>query len=68
MCVGGRPAMELYQETMARLDLFTAVGLRVSYVWEHEFIEWQKAAACLQLGASFLVPYFRVCKVGVGLP
>ncbi|CAJ1412377.1 unnamed protein product [Effrenium voratum] len=45
VCVGGRPAMELYQETMARLDLFTAAGLRVSYVWEHEFIEWQKAVA-----------------------
>ena len=51
MCVGGRPAMELYQETMARLDLFAAAGLRVSYVWEHEFTEWQKAAVCLHLVA-----------------
>ncbi|CAJ1397779.1 unnamed protein product [Effrenium voratum] len=45
VCVGGRPALELYQETMTRLDLFVAAGLRVSYVWEHEFTEWQKAAA-----------------------
>ncbi|CAJ1397777.1 unnamed protein product [Effrenium voratum] len=45
VCVGGRSAMELCQETMARLDLFAAAGLRVSYVWEHEFTTWQRAAA-----------------------
>ncbi|CAJ1441279.1 unnamed protein product, partial [Effrenium voratum] len=45
-CVGGRPASELHAETMARLDLFLAEGLKVFYIWEHEFKEWQKEVAC----------------------
>ncbi|CAJ1397785.1 unnamed protein product [Effrenium voratum] len=32
-------------ETFERLDLFLEQNLRVFYVWEHEFTEWQKLAA-----------------------
>ncbi|CAJ1397800.1 unnamed protein product [Effrenium voratum] len=45
VCVGGRPAAELHAETMARLDLFLAEGFEVVYVWEHDFIQWQREVA-----------------------
>ncbi|CAJ1417178.1 unnamed protein product [Effrenium voratum] len=44
-CVGGKTSPELHCETFERLDLFLEQGLRVFYVWEHEFTEWQKLAA-----------------------
>ena len=34
----------------ARLDLFTAEGLSVFYIWEHEFVEWRKRASWQNLG------------------
>ncbi|CAJ1340435.1 unnamed protein product, partial [Effrenium voratum] len=42
ICVGSKPALDVYRDTMERLDLFTAEGLRVFYIWEHEFVEWRK--------------------------
>ena len=44
VCVGGRPAAELHAETMSRLDLFLAEGFEVVYMWEHDFIQWQREA------------------------
>ncbi|CAJ1446756.1 unnamed protein product [Effrenium voratum] len=44
-CVGGRPASEVYAETMARLDVILAEGLQVVYIWEHDFREWQRKVA-----------------------
>ena len=46
-CVGGKTSPELHRQTFERLDLFLAQGLRVFYVWEHDFVEWQKLAAWL---------------------
>ena len=51
-CVGGRPASELHAETMARLDLFLAEGLKVFYIWEHEFKEWQREATWPQVASG----------------
>ncbi|CAJ1397803.1 unnamed protein product [Effrenium voratum] len=45
VCVGGRPAAELHAETMARLDLFLAEGLEVVYMWEYDFVQWQREVA-----------------------
>ncbi|CAJ1398829.1 unnamed protein product [Effrenium voratum] len=45
VCVSGRPAAELHAETMARLDLFLAEGFEVVYMWEHDFIQWQREVA-----------------------
>ncbi|CAJ1436607.1 unnamed protein product, partial [Effrenium voratum] len=45
ICVGSKPAPDVYRDTMERLDLFAAEGLRVFYIWEHEFVEWRKRAA-----------------------
>ncbi|CAJ1374547.1 unnamed protein product, partial [Effrenium voratum] len=45
ICVGSKPAPDAYRDTMERLDLFTGEGLRVFYIWEHEFVEWRKRAA-----------------------
>ena len=44
VCVGGRPAAELHAETMARLDLFLSEGLEVVYMWEYDFVQWQREA------------------------
>ncbi|CAJ1397788.1 unnamed protein product [Effrenium voratum] len=44
-CVGGKTSAELHRETFKRLDLFLEQNMRVFYVWEHEFTEWQKLAA-----------------------
>ena len=53
-CVGGKPAPDVYRDTMERLDLFTAEGLRVFYIWEHEFMEWRKRAFRQKSGWRFL--------------
>ncbi|CAJ1397793.1 unnamed protein product [Effrenium voratum] len=45
ICVGGKTSPNLHCETFERLDLFLEQHLRVFYVWEHEFVEWQKLAA-----------------------
>ncbi|CAJ1344027.1 unnamed protein product [Effrenium voratum] len=49
-CVGGKTSPQLHRETFERLDLFLQQNLRVFYVWEHEFTEWQKLASrrCLE--------------------
>ncbi|CAJ1342810.1 unnamed protein product [Effrenium voratum] len=66
ICVGGKPAPDVYGDTMERLDLFTAEGLSVFYIWEHEFVEWRKRASWQKRGRVFLKRFqFRTCQTAV---
>ncbi len=43
----GHPFNELYENTMARLEIIQSKGYKVKYIWEHEYKKNRRAVSSI---------------------